>query len=68
MDYKFLPLSSSKAGFEHGIKKTWGRTMQKAYESYRIDFRWDFFAFTNKLVLYPRIYRLSSTNCKYVWL
>jgi len=21
MDYKFLPLSSSKAGFEHGIKK-----------------------------------------------
>ena len=23
-DYKFLPLSSSKSGFEHGIKKTWG--------------------------------------------
>jgi len=39
MDYKFLPLSSSKAGFEHGIKKTWGSDMQKAYESYRIDFR-----------------------------
>ena len=23
-DYKFLPLSSSKSGFEHGIKRTWG--------------------------------------------
>jgi len=30
MDYKSLPLSSSKAGFEHGIKMTWGSTMQKA--------------------------------------
>ena len=39
MDYKSLPLSSSKAGFEHGIKKIWGSTMQKEYESYRIDFR-----------------------------
>jgi len=24
MDYKFLPLSSSKTGFEHGIKKDLG--------------------------------------------
>jgi len=24
MDYKFLPLSSSKSGFEHGIKKDLG--------------------------------------------
>jgi len=39
MDYKFLPLSSSKTGFEHGTKKTRGSTMQKEYESYRIDFR-----------------------------
>jgi hypothetical protein len=35
-----LPLSSSTTDFEHGIKKRpGGSAMQKAYESYRIDFR-----------------------------
>ncbi|GEM_PF-597617 len=66
MDYKFLPLSSSKSGFEHGIKKSRESTMQKVHESDRIDFRLDFYAFDKEPVWCPWFFENRNHTGKIV--
>ena len=54
MDYKFIPLSSSKAGFEHGIKNNLGKhhaeSIRILSNSFSVGF---FYAFARKLVWCP---------------
>jgi len=50
MDYKFMPLSSSKAGFEHGKKRPGGAPCRKHMNPIELIFGRFFYAFNQKLL------------------